>query len=443
MTPPLRKSGRATAKPRALKGRHLPSQIRRRAPLLGWHWLTQPPTRTPLGRTLRVRGKEKRPGERAGKRLTPAEIKRSIAQAQENPKSKTPIRWDAACHIGCLRQSCPHSHEPLPPTQKLDYAVAMQVLRRGGLKNGPKVNPKDVDGRIAQLRSQQRAEVAEKAAEGKSKVKAKAKAKLVGWSLGPVTALEHDLGELALGPDYGWHEAFRTAQFVDTRPLAGDEPEKRTACYEALRDGGELDPVNDKSAYLRSHVASRLANARLSGDLSLSVEDILRNAVDHGHPHLAEEAHSALQAQSPLPDKAGRNEPGPEAKLSETSWAGEVPFVDYRDQLDLEFPESESDWFHEPNSVETRQCLALHAGAALEVGEERTTAAARLRLEMLKESVNAFGRLGDAPPYVSEAEAFIRHNANDAPPREGRIVRPSVYAWGSAFGAPSLPSRAS
>ena len=66
------------------------------------------------------------------------------------------------------------------------------------MKNGPKVNPKDVDGRIAQLRSQQRAEVEEKAAEGKSKVKAKAKAKLVGWSLGPVTALEHDLGELAL-----------------------------------------------------------------------------------------------------------------------------------------------------------------------------------------------------------------------------------------------------
>ena len=33
---------------------------------------------------------------------------------------------------------------------------------------------------------------------------------------------------------------------------------------------------------------------------------------------------------------------------------------------------------------------------------------------MLKEAVNAFGHLGDAPPYVSEAEAFIRHNAHDA-----------------------------
>ena len=50
----------------------------------------------------------------AGKRLTPTEIERSITRP-EDPKCKTPICWDAACHIGCLRQSCPHSHEPLPP----------------------------------------------------------------------------------------------------------------------------------------------------------------------------------------------------------------------------------------------------------------------------------------------------------------------------------------
>ena len=88
-----------------------------------------------------------------------------------------------------------------------------------------------------------------------------------------------------------------------------------------------------------------------------------------------------------------------------------VPFSDYRDQLEL----PDSDWFHEPLTVETRQCLALHAGAALaDEGEDRIAAAVRLRLEMLKESVNAFGHLGDAPPYVSEAEAFIRHNAHDA-----------------------------
>ena len=75
----------------------------------------------------------------------------------------------------------------------------------------------------------------------------------------------------------------------------------------------------------------------------------------------------------------------------------------------------DTDWFHEPIAVETRQCLALRAGAALAGPDEsRGVAAVRLRLEMLKEAVNAFGHLGDAPPYVSEAEAFIRRNAHDA-----------------------------
>ena len=35
---------------------------------------------------------------------------------------------------------------------------------------------------------------------------------------------------------------------------------------------------------------------------------------------------------------------------------GSVPFLDYRDQLDL----PDADWFHEPITVETRQCLEPH-----------------------------------------------------------------------------------
>ena len=135
-----------------------------------------------------------------------------------------------------------------------------------------------------------------------SKAKAKAKAKdkgKAGWLVpedyaGPVTALEHDLGELALGPDFAWHAAFRAAKFVDQLPLTEEDPSKRAACYEALRSSGVLEPISERSAYLRPHVASRLVNARLIGDLQLDVEAILRNAVDHGHPQLAEEAQDAL-----------------------------------------------------------------------------------------------------------------------------------------------------
>ena len=145
----------------------------------------------------------------AGKRLTPTEVKRSIAHAPVCPKSKKPICWDAACHIGCTRTDCPHAHELLPSLSKLDFSVAMQVLRRGGLRNGAnaaKVNPKDVDGRVAQLRAQAKEEQESKmepgAARGKAKAKTKAKA---GWSVpedyqGPVTQMEAELGDLRRTP---------------------------------------------------------------------------------------------------------------------------------------------------------------------------------------------------------------------------------------------------
>ena len=77
----------------------------------------------------------------AGKRLSPAEVKRSIQHAPQCPKTKKPICWDAACHVGCHRGACPNAHEPLPKLSKLDYTVAMQVLRRGGLRNGAEGKP--------------------------------------------------------------------------------------------------------------------------------------------------------------------------------------------------------------------------------------------------------------------------------------------------------------
>ena len=89
----------------------------------------------------------------AGRRLTPQEVTRSVKHAPVDPKSGKPICWDAACHVGCNRSSCPNAHEPLPALGKLDPTVAMQVLRRGGLRGEKKIDPKDVDGRVAQLRS--------------------------------------------------------------------------------------------------------------------------------------------------------------------------------------------------------------------------------------------------------------------------------------------------
>ena len=133
----------------------------------------------------------------AGRRLTPQEVTRSVTHAPVDPKTKKPICWDAACHIGCARgSSCPNAHEPLPSMGKLDPSVAMQILRRGGLRGDKKVDPKEVDGRVAQLRAEMKDDQQSKQQdggkpEGKSKAKAKAKAKAgkakAGWQLPPIS----------------------------------------------------------------------------------------------------------------------------------------------------------------------------------------------------------------------------------------------------------------
>ena len=376
-----------------------------------------------------------KPGSSPPRRI-PLANERSVSHAPIDPKTKLPICWDAACHIGCFRDPCPHSHEPLPPLNRLDYTVAMQVLRRGGPKNGPKINPKDVDGRIAQLRAQHQAEQDEKVSEAKAKAKAKAKGKTkAGWLvpeeyMGPVTAQEAELGDLALGPDHSWHQSYRNGSCTDDLPLTGEDASQRLQCLRSLQDQGLLEPLKDCTPYLRSRVASHLVNARLSGEDSLQVPEILQYAVDHGHPQLAEEAFKTLDHLSPAA-KAGAAPRDVEAAFSGTRWdaeglgrgelqlhqgpfrgLGSLPFVDFQDQLPL----LSHTWFFEPIEVETRQCLCLHVAAAL--SGERSLSKARtkalvLRKEMLQESVDAFTHLGDAPPHVREAEAFVRHNAHD------------------------------
>ena len=116
--------------------------------------------------------------------------------------------------------------------------------------------------------------------------------------------LEAELGDLALGPDHSWHQSFRKGSCADDLPLAGEEASQRLQCLRSLQDQGLLDPLQDCTPYLRSHVSSRLVNARLSGEDSLQVPEILQYAIDHGHPQLAEEASKALDSMSPT-TKAG------------------------------------------------------------------------------------------------------------------------------------------
>ena len=375
----------------------------------------------------------------AGKRLSPAEVKRSIQHAPQCPKTKKPICWDAACHIGCHRSTCPNAHEPLPKLSKLDYTVAMQVLRRGGLRSGPKVNPQEVDGRVAQLRAQAKEEQASKiepgaTAQGKAKAHPKAKAKeKAGWAVpedyqGPVTQLEHELGNLAEGPDYSWHQQFRQDTEVTAVQAGTDEAQKRKDAYEKLLASKKLAPLSGCSDHLHSHVASHFVNAEMQGRV-LQLSEILTQAIDYGHPQLAEEAQEVL---SSIGVKAGLILPEPEACFGTFVWAegvgkGQMTFshplwdgvppldiLDAQDKLPLPEDLRVALQLGSEKAEEMRQCLCLHVALAFEADLPTAWERARdLRRELWEESSAAFQHLGDASPYISTAEAFVRHNAHD------------------------------
>ena len=106
-----------------------------------------------------------------------------------------------------------------------------QVLRRGELKGERKVDSKEVDGRIAQLRAQVKDDQASKQNNGKpDKPKAKAKLKAAGkakaeWQLPenfsrPLTAVEKELGDVGPGPDLA---RIRPGQVEDTASV--DDPQ--------------------------------------------------------------------------------------------------------------------------------------------------------------------------------------------------------------------------
>ena len=162
---------------------------------------------------------------------------------------------------------------------------------------------------------------------------------------------------------------------------------------------------------------------------ALQLSEILTQAIDYGHPQLAEEAQEVL---SSIGAKAGLTLPEPEACFDTFSWAdgigkGQITFshplwegvpplsiLDAQDKLTL--PEDLRDALQlgSERAEEMRQCLCLHVALAFEADLPTAWERARdLRRELWEESSAAFQHLGDASPYISTAEAFVRHNAHD------------------------------
>ena len=63
--------------------------------------------------------------------------------------------------------------------------------------------------------------------------------------------------------------------------------------YQKLLASKRLEPISGCSDHLHSHVASHFVNAELQGR-TVQLSEVLTQAVDYGHPQLAEEAQQVL-----------------------------------------------------------------------------------------------------------------------------------------------------
>ena len=85
-----------------------------------------------------------------GPPLTNKEAARALDHRPKEKKGARYLCWDHLCHRGCGRpSSCPHSHGTAPKWEHLDWAVQLQMLRRGGLRSQPKFSESQVAERMA------------------------------------------------------------------------------------------------------------------------------------------------------------------------------------------------------------------------------------------------------------------------------------------------------
>ena len=194
----------------------------------------------------------------------------------------------------------------------LHWTVVAQLLRRGGLKSGPKVDPASVDGRIAQLRAQAKAEDASKRAGNGAPDE---------YTRLQCTALEEGLHEALRGPDASWLEDCKEGEPFAWGPAETQDPgaEAQRQALQAT-EGEELTRLSAASAHLQSHVRAKLAQAHRGGH-ETQLREILAQAVREGCPRLAREAADILDSDESF--KAGSPAEVPDVEPSQVAWDGQ------------------------------------------------------------------------------------------------------------------------
>lgn len=191
----------------------------------------------------------------------------------------------------------------------------------------------------------------------------------------PRNQLEEDLEEAVKSPDTAWLEvpSHTTTQEEATEEELALQEKTLFERWRHLLDSGLFQPLQAPSDYLQSHVVSKVLHAQDLGQ-ERTLTQCLEEAVERGHPALAEEATRHLEELKYEP-KAGHKA---DAEFSPPDWSegvgkgklhfdpkfqiDPIPYQDHQDKLEAAASQVP---LNDGKDEEERQCLPLHVGIGL------------------------------------------------------------------------------
>ena len=152
---------------------------------------------------------------------------RALKKAPLDVAGQKRLCWDFSTHRGCHfgPADCIQSHEPITSTGKLDWTTQAELIRRGGLRNGKKVPPTEVDARVAQLRQSHRAEEQKKREEGGKATRGSGPEMPEEYVWFETEEREGKLSDLRKGPDATWMENVDEVKVIVAVEEVADDPE--------------------------------------------------------------------------------------------------------------------------------------------------------------------------------------------------------------------------
>eukprot|EP00438_Fugacium_kawagutii_P010033 Skav212665 [mRNA] locus=scaffold1227:565246:577475:+ [translate_table: standard] len=416
---------------------------------------------------------ESRPGSKTGKvepnnkgllgpPLTNKEAARALDHRPKEKKGARYLCWDHLCHRGCAKPaSCPHSHGTAPKWEHLDWAVQLQLLRRGGLRGQPKLTEHQVTEQMEAIRRTQQTKTQEMIADGKKVKKvggegqpeATGSESKVGECPADTTTMEHygppteftsifptdqemEMVELLEGPDFTFFED--NDQLKETREAQlnlaqlPQEAVERTQKMGEINESGILTCFGDQ---LRTYLQNQLLLVKEDNpNHTLTSEDVRRAlevARAQGCPSLSTAADEALQGvnlnragYAPNVGYLSEMQWDQEVGHGTLTWAGGSWDVwDFGDKLYPSKPWYQELLSHDPNDSgpEARQCLLLHCAAGFlhtKDGKVPTWEAVQkqtnvMREELIHQAAEASRHLGECPDSMPRSEADLRVFVHD------------------------------